>query len=360
MRLRRRAARRAGHRRAAAPPARLRRATWPTPTCGCRSRTARRFAQWLDDAQTQRNLEELKVSKRDIEGYWAYEHLFDQIRRKLRTGDRDSWVGETPTRAEIEEHARRRPDDDRRGLPRLDRRRARRLHQGPAAQGRAVRPGHHRRLRRPARPRHRVDQAHALPGRPGGPGPGVGLRQGRHGDDQLRHRRRRPGGRRAVGDRRPGDRDRPRRGRAARGRHVHPRPHRALQRRPQARPGPPGRDPGRLPGPPGGLEDPQPGGQVQRCAERAPRVDRRAAARPGPPARRSTSRAASTTRSARSRRAPAASPPSASARSTSRPATTPARRPRAATCCRCSASTRPTTDGLGRPGATPWPASSST
>ena len=39
------------------------------------------FGQWLDDAKTQRNLEELKVSKHDIEGYWAYEHLFDEIRR---------------------------------------------------------------------------------------------------------------------------------------------------------------------------------------------------------------------------------------------------------------------------------------
>jgi phytoene dehydrogenase-like protein len=61
------------------------------------------FAQWLDDARTQRNLEELGVAKHDIEGYWAYEHLFDRIRRKLRAGARDSWVGETPTRAEIED-----------------------------------------------------------------------------------------------------------------------------------------------------------------------------------------------------------------------------------------------------------------
>src|SRR5215218_8367136 len=29
------------------------------------------FGQWLDDAKTQRNLEELNVSKRDIDGYWA-------------------------------------------------------------------------------------------------------------------------------------------------------------------------------------------------------------------------------------------------------------------------------------------------
>ncbi|MEN3284989.1 MAG: hypothetical protein V7607_6129 [Solirubrobacteraceae bacterium] len=61
------------------------------------------FGQWLDDARTQRNLEDLGVVPRDIEGYWAYEHLFDAIRRKLRTGARDTWVGESPTRAEIEE-----------------------------------------------------------------------------------------------------------------------------------------------------------------------------------------------------------------------------------------------------------------
>src|SRR5918911_4483816 len=61
------------------------------------------FAQWLDEARTQAGIEELGVSKRDIEGYWAYEHLFDEIRRRLRTGARDAWQGESPTRAEIEE-----------------------------------------------------------------------------------------------------------------------------------------------------------------------------------------------------------------------------------------------------------------
>jgi phytoene dehydrogenase-like protein len=61
------------------------------------------FGQWLDDSHTQSDLEALGVSKRDIDGYWAYEHLFDEIRRRLRTGSRDSWVGDTPARAEIEE-----------------------------------------------------------------------------------------------------------------------------------------------------------------------------------------------------------------------------------------------------------------
>jgi phytoene dehydrogenase-like protein len=61
------------------------------------------FGQWLDDNKTQANLEALKVSKADIDGYWAYEHLFDEIRQRLRTRGRDAWVDETPSREEIEE-----------------------------------------------------------------------------------------------------------------------------------------------------------------------------------------------------------------------------------------------------------------
>jgi phytoene dehydrogenase-like protein len=61
------------------------------------------FGQWLDDSVTQANLEELGVSKRDMDGYWAYEELFDEVRRRLRKGERDTWVGDSPTREEIEE-----------------------------------------------------------------------------------------------------------------------------------------------------------------------------------------------------------------------------------------------------------------
>jgi phytoene dehydrogenase-like protein len=61
------------------------------------------FGQWLDDDRTQANLEELGLSKRDIDGYWAYEELFDEVRKRLRKGERDTWVGESPTREEIEE-----------------------------------------------------------------------------------------------------------------------------------------------------------------------------------------------------------------------------------------------------------------
>jgi phytoene dehydrogenase-like protein len=60
------------------------------------------FGQWLDDSKTEANLRELGVSAKDVEGYWAYEELFDETRKRLRKGDRDTWVGDSPTREEIE------------------------------------------------------------------------------------------------------------------------------------------------------------------------------------------------------------------------------------------------------------------
>ena len=110
------------------------------------------------------------------------------MRLKLRKGPRDTWVGESPSRAELEEILGDQADD-RRAVRRVDRRRARRVRIRPAAQGRAVRAGRDRHVRRPARPGHGVGEAHALPGRPARRGPDLGLRQGRHGHDQLRHRR---------------------------------------------------------------------------------------------------------------------------------------------------------------------------
>ena len=124
------------------------------------------FGQWLDDAKTEQNLKDLGVSAKDIAGYWAYEELFDDVRKLLRKGERDTWVGDSPTRDEIEdllggsqemidlcfeasiaEVLDAYIDDER-------------------AEDGAVRPRDHRHLGRPVRPRHRLDQAHALPGRP--------------------------------------------------------------------------------------------------------------------------------------------------------------------------------------------------
>jgi phytoene dehydrogenase-like protein len=61
------------------------------------------FAQWIDDARTQAGLEKLRCTQADIDGYWAYEEIFDEIRRRLRTGEQDTWVGDSPDRARIEE-----------------------------------------------------------------------------------------------------------------------------------------------------------------------------------------------------------------------------------------------------------------
>ena len=60
------------------------------------------FAEWQDDAKTQASLEALGVSKADIDGYWAYNKLFRDIRIALRHGERDAWEGDCPSREEIE------------------------------------------------------------------------------------------------------------------------------------------------------------------------------------------------------------------------------------------------------------------
>lgn len=61
------------------------------------------FGQFLDDERTRANLDSLGIPEADQKGYWAYEELFDQTRIRLRKGSRDTWVGTTPTRAQIEE-----------------------------------------------------------------------------------------------------------------------------------------------------------------------------------------------------------------------------------------------------------------
>ena len=43
------------------------------------------------------------ASEDDVRGLRAYNELFDRARRMLRLGDRDAWVGESPSRGELEE-----------------------------------------------------------------------------------------------------------------------------------------------------------------------------------------------------------------------------------------------------------------
>jgi phytoene dehydrogenase-like protein len=60
------------------------------------------IAIWLDDRRTEAELRELGVSDRDIAGLRRYGELFERIRRRLRGGERDAWVGECPSREELE------------------------------------------------------------------------------------------------------------------------------------------------------------------------------------------------------------------------------------------------------------------
>jgi phytoene dehydrogenase-like protein len=59
------------------------------------------IALWDDPARSAVAVAEL--SPGDVEGYEAYDALFDRIRHALRQGPRDTWVGDAPDRAEIEE-----------------------------------------------------------------------------------------------------------------------------------------------------------------------------------------------------------------------------------------------------------------
>ena len=61
------------------------------------------FGQWMDHERTVQGLKDIGVSSADIEGYLSYEKFFDDMRIKLRKGARDTWVGDSPTRAELEE-----------------------------------------------------------------------------------------------------------------------------------------------------------------------------------------------------------------------------------------------------------------
>ena len=60
-------------------------------------------ALFLDRGRTASHLRENGFSERDIRGINAYNGLFERLRKLLRTGPRDTWVGASPTRDELEE-----------------------------------------------------------------------------------------------------------------------------------------------------------------------------------------------------------------------------------------------------------------
>jgi phytoene dehydrogenase-like protein len=59
------------------------------------------IALWNDPARSAAAVKEL--SPGDVEGYLAYEALFARLRRALRQGSRDTWVGPAPEEAELAE-----------------------------------------------------------------------------------------------------------------------------------------------------------------------------------------------------------------------------------------------------------------
>jgi len=55
-------------------------------------------------ADAERTLAQVAaLAPADVNGFRAYEALFERIRRALRTGPRDTWVGESPDRAQLAE-----------------------------------------------------------------------------------------------------------------------------------------------------------------------------------------------------------------------------------------------------------------
>jgi len=59
------------------------------------------IALWEDSERSAAAVAEVAPS--DVEGYLAYGALFGRIRRALRAGDRDTWVGDAPDRPALEE-----------------------------------------------------------------------------------------------------------------------------------------------------------------------------------------------------------------------------------------------------------------
>ena len=62
------------------------------------------LTQWLDEDRTAKEIHALAPD--DVDGYVAYVELFRRIRSRLRAGgdpDRDTWIGDAPDRAALEE-----------------------------------------------------------------------------------------------------------------------------------------------------------------------------------------------------------------------------------------------------------------
>ncbi len=80
------------------------RVTPADPNLWCPFPDGTSFAEFLDHDDTAAHMRANGFSEADIEGLFAYEGLFDRARLALRAGPAgDTWLGSSPTRAEIEE-----------------------------------------------------------------------------------------------------------------------------------------------------------------------------------------------------------------------------------------------------------------
>src|SRR5918996_1525951 len=61
------------------------------------------FVQWLDPDRTDAALREMGAPESDVQGLRDYNDTFNHIRALLREGERDAWVGDSPSRGEIED-----------------------------------------------------------------------------------------------------------------------------------------------------------------------------------------------------------------------------------------------------------------
>jgi phytoene dehydrogenase-like protein len=61
------------------------------------------YAQFLEHERTVADMRANGFSDADIKGQFEYEDFFDRMRIALREGARDTWVGDSPGRAELEE-----------------------------------------------------------------------------------------------------------------------------------------------------------------------------------------------------------------------------------------------------------------
>ena len=83
-------------------------AVFVDPSIWCPFPDGSSVALWSDPAATAASI--ASISPGDVEGYFAYEALFERIRVALRLGKRDTWLGDAPDRAEIEELLNKDPE----------------------------------------------------------------------------------------------------------------------------------------------------------------------------------------------------------------------------------------------------------